>query len=346
MDISVVVCTYNREVALRDALDSLLGQETGGQFTFEIVVVDDGSTDGTGEVVREAEKSADAARIRYVRTEGNGVADARNRGVAETTSRWVAFFDDDQRAEPQWLGELLSVGLASQGDCVAGPVRLDLPGVSEAALGPFCRGLLGETSLRAASAGPDDQFVPERTGNVMIRRDLFQRVGHFDPCIRMGAEDCDFFWRAAGRGAVMRFSPQAVIHHVIPQSRLGEAYLRRTSWRLGLGSTWIRYKYKGRLRWYFSLVKRIVAAVVRDVGLLLVATLCRERSEVLDRRCRLSYASFYVRGSLALLAPQLFSWEHLCDSVRFRERGDDVPRRGHPREGDAETGAAGAGIAR
>ena len=95
VDISVVICTYNRASMLRLALDALVGQETGGAFTYEIVAVDDGSTDDTPAVIAEFAGNASVA-VRRVAGGGQGVAHARNRGAEEARGGWVAYTDDDQ----------------------------------------------------------------------------------------------------------------------------------------------------------------------------------------------------------------------------------------------------------
>src|SRR5688500_5293442 len=93
---SVIICTYNRAAVLPRAIQSVLDQT----FTdFELVVVDDGSTDATEVVVRAV---ADH-RVRYVRRDNGGLSAARNSGVANATGRFVIFLDDDDQGLPDWL---------------------------------------------------------------------------------------------------------------------------------------------------------------------------------------------------------------------------------------------------
>src|SRR2546421_689464 len=106
LDVSVVVCTYNRAALLRDALASLGVLQTDGRFRYEILVVDNASSDETPAVIEE-EAARSPVPMRGVREARPGVACARNRGVQETAAPWIAFFDDDQIADPGWLAELL-----------------------------------------------------------------------------------------------------------------------------------------------------------------------------------------------------------------------------------------------
>ena len=325
MDIGVVVCTYNRKEALRNALDSLIHQETEGAFTFEILIVDDGSTDGTEDVLKEIIKNTSAIPIRYVHKEGAGIADARNRGVREARGRCIAFFDDDQWAEPRWLLELYKVAVESEADCVGGTVLLDLPDSAKLNLSPFCRSALRESLL-----GYEPERYSEKVGlstcNVIIRRELFERVGTFDASLLTGGEDPDFFWRASKQGAEMWHAPKAIVHHIIPESRLREEYFRRTSLRLGLSGAWIRYKHKGRLRWFLALGRWILRSFARDIWLLLMALLLRDKSKQLDRKCRLWCTLGYVRGSLSLLAPSVLRQKRFFDTLNFRSRGGESTR--------------------
>ena len=97
-DISTIVCTYNRADMLRSALASLYDLATDGEFTYEIVVIDNASTDATPAAIAAAAAES-SAPLRGVHEPQKGVVAARNRGIREARGRWIAFFDDDQLAE-------------------------------------------------------------------------------------------------------------------------------------------------------------------------------------------------------------------------------------------------------
>ena len=98
---SVVICTYNRADALPGSAGSVLAQEFED---FELIIVDDGSTDDTEAVVSSLIEAD--ARVRYVRRENGGLSRARNSGIEAARGRFVIFLDDDDRSEPEWLGVL------------------------------------------------------------------------------------------------------------------------------------------------------------------------------------------------------------------------------------------------
>ena len=120
--ITVVVCTRNRADRIAVALDSLGRLETDGAFRFDVLVVDNGSTDDTAAIV-ERIASGFPVTLRRIFEEQPGVGRARNRGVAESRGEWIAFFDDDQAADPRWLAELVALAERKQARCVGGRSR-------------------------------------------------------------------------------------------------------------------------------------------------------------------------------------------------------------------------------
>jgi glycosyltransferase involved in cell wall biosynthesis len=320
--ISVVVCTYNRAEMLGGPLESVIFQETDERFSYEIVVIDDGSTDGTENVVKEIIKKTHIVPIRYVYKEGGGIADARNRGVAEAKGKWIAFIDDDRLAEPQWLVELYKVAIEREADCVGGTCLIDLPDSNDLKFGPFCRSTLGELLL-----GDEPRRYPMKvglgTGNVLIRRKLFESIGVFDASLLMGGEDADFFCRCDLHGAEMWCAPKAIVHHIIPERRLRYRYFKQQSLYFGISCARIRYKYRGRLRWFLALGRWVFRSLACDVWLLLIALLLRNRSRQLEQKSKLWCTLGYVRGSLHLLAPSISRQKSFFQSLDFRKRADE-----------------------
>jgi glycosyltransferase involved in cell wall biosynthesis len=99
--VSVIIPTYNRQVHVIEAIDSVLSQTLAD---FEVLVIDDGSTDGTAEAVR----AIDDPRIRYFYKDNGGVSSARNMGIDKAQSRYVAFLDSDDLYTPEYLETMVS----------------------------------------------------------------------------------------------------------------------------------------------------------------------------------------------------------------------------------------------
>ncbi len=194
--VSVVVATRDRRdqlLILLDALDS----QTLPRETFEVIVVDDGSTDGSAEV---AESRAD----RVVRNSTSlGPAGARQEGWPQARSDFIAFTDDDCRPEPTWLEEGLKAHQRSPRSIVQGKTRPDV--LSDIDLRtPLAR------SIRVDHLGPFFE-----TCNVFYPKSLLEQIGGFDDAIATAGEDADLAMRALATGCGAVFAEEAVVNHSI-----------------------------------------------------------------------------------------------------------------------------------
>lgn len=320
--ISVIVCTYNRKEMLAKALACMVHQESSGKFSFDIVVVDDGSTDGTKSVVGEI-AARSAVPIRYFRGQGKSVSYARNRGIAESQGDWVAFFDQDQLAEPDWLRELFAVACKTGADVVDGPRDLVLSQEQLSRLSPVCRRILGEITapLECAKRRIGDLRTP-CTGNVLINRRVFGLVGGFDESLIQGGEDWDFFRRVKDAGFEIPYASKALVRHLIPSERLTEGFFKWNSLRCGINFAYRDYKEWGLTKTFFACIARIGQALLVNLPRLLWAHLLGDNAEALGRKCLLWRCMGYARKTLFLIAPHLFPQENFFARLNFRKEGE------------------------
>jgi GT2 family glycosyltransferase len=205
-DVSVVIPTCNRRGILSRVLDAL-GRQELPLDRFEVVVVDDGSTDGTPEFVQQLRAGF---RLRLVRQQNSGPAVARNAGVAASAATLLLFLDDDLVPEPQ----LLLQHLASHADgarvAVVGPLG-SLPHYPQPWVAWQQEQV--EKQYRAMERG---DFAPTFrqfwTANCSLRRAEFDAVGGFDARLRRN-EDVELGWRLAQNGVGFRFNPAALGYH-------------------------------------------------------------------------------------------------------------------------------------
>lgn len=314
--ITVVVCTRNRADRINIALASLGPFETGGRFSYEVLVVDNGSTDSTAQVV-DGLAATFPVPLRRVFEEWPGVGRARNRGVSEASGEWIAFFDDDQAADPRWLAELLGIAERKHARCVGGQVRLKLPAGVDRDLSPVCRMLLGCSVDMPA----ERRYTPSCTpgaGNLMVHRSVFAEIGGFDEICSRG-EDTDLFVRMYKAGVEAWYSPDAVIDHLIPPERLTDEFLLRLSERMGNGMADHEFVARGP-----KLYPAVWLARVAQTGLtlwprLLLARLRRDREATLGARCRLRVATVVLAEGRQLLVPAFREW--LRPLIPSAERG-------------------------
>src|SRR5262245_33113158 len=120
--ISAVICTHNRAGFLRRALESLREQSLPPEV-FEVLVIDNASADETEEVTRSM--MAQMPNLRYLKEERLGLSWARNTGMQASRTNYIAYLDDDARADRDWLANLLRLFEASNPACIGGRVWLD-----------------------------------------------------------------------------------------------------------------------------------------------------------------------------------------------------------------------------
>jgi glycosyltransferase involved in cell wall biosynthesis len=195
--VSVVVCSYNGGRTIRDCLEGLLELEYPD---FEVLVVDDGSTDATSAVASEY-------GCRVISTPNRGLSSARNTGLEAATGEIVAYIDDDARPDPHWLEYVASTFLETSHVAVGGPN-----------IAPEGDGLVAEC-VANAPGGPVHVLLSDSEAehipgcNMAFRRVALQEIGGFDPQYRVAGDDVDVCWRLRERGWTLGFSPVAVVWH-------------------------------------------------------------------------------------------------------------------------------------
>jgi glycosyltransferase involved in cell wall biosynthesis len=299
--ISVLVSTFNRSELLETALRTLVCQETHDRFSYEIVVVDNNSTDKTATVLAEIRRKHPQL-IRTVREERRGVVHARNRAVSEARGEWLAFFDDDQLAHPSWLEQLFQVAQDRASLCVGGAVKLQLPSGVHRNLGPFCRRLLCET-VGKDRVQPYDRLFKPGTGNLMIHRELFEKYGPFDARFNDRGEDTILFLSILRAGNAAWYTPDAIVYHVIPHERLTtEAFVSITR-RLARECPHFEKHHYGKMfpvAWSARLA-RVIASCLPQY---LWARCGSDVDRIVDRHCHLIMEWNRVRHGLKLLLPR------------------------------------------
>jgi GT2 family glycosyltransferase len=196
--ISVVVCTLNGGATIGETLDAIERLEYPD---VEPIVVDDGSTDATAEIV------AAHPEVRLIRTPNRGLSAARNTGLRAATGELVAYLDDDAYPDPHWLDY---VALALRDDTHAGVGGPNLPVPED--------GLVAE-SVANAPGGPVHVLLSDTVAehipgcNMAFRRDRLEAIGGFDEQFRVAGDDVDVCWRLQARGWTLGFHPAAVVWH-------------------------------------------------------------------------------------------------------------------------------------
>lgn len=318
---SIIVPTYNRDRFIRGALESLIRQQTNGEFRFEIVVVDNGSTDDTRAVIEDT-ASRSPVPIRYVFEGREGVAPARNAGIRAATGTWLAFFDDDQLASENWLSCLFRAAREKNGRCLGGAVHLDLPEEQLQKLSDSYR----ETILRerADDYAPNTILSYQRnqypgTGNLLLARSVLDEIGVFDERLVLGGEDHDLAIRIRQAGIEMWYVPGAVVHHRVFQKRLTPEFMCWDAIQGGAESAFFDHRYRGMTVTLALCAARIVKSAFLTLPQLAFAKLTGNSAAALACRVNLRRQEGYVRCLLTILLPSVFPEESLTSRWAFRK---------------------------
>jgi O-antigen biosynthesis protein len=194
---SVVICTFNGSATIKDTLDGL----TKLRYPrFEIIVINDGSTDHTAELVRQYD-------VKIISTSNCGLSSARNTGLYNAKGDIIAYIDDDAYPDPHWLHYLAYAYTTSQHASIGGPNII-----------PAEDGAIA-TCVANAPGGPvhvleTDEIAEHIPGcNLSVKKDVLMKIGGFDPIYRSAGDDVDVCWRIQEAGYTIGFHPSALVWH-------------------------------------------------------------------------------------------------------------------------------------
>lgn len=240
---SVVVCTYNRADRLGGCIASLLAQ-TLPASVFEIVVVNDGSTDHTAQV---CSTYAHTPRVRVINQNNAGLGAARERGWRATTAPLVSFIDDDAEAPPDWLASITrrfdeNRHRADAPAVLGGPARpaweITRPAWLDDSLAAWLTAWEPFADYR--ESGETGLFVG---ANMTFRRESLEAIGGFSPSLGrrgdslLSHEESELWERLRAAGHRSAYDPATWVRHHIPAARMKPTWFRRRIFWEGVSMT-------------------------------------------------------------------------------------------------------------
>jgi len=295
--ISVVVCTYNRSGLLGNCLQSIIAQ-TLATSLFEVIIVNNNSTDDTQAVAERFMRDHDMFRV--VLEPEQGLSNARNRGWREAVGQYVAFLDDDATASSVWLERILwafeNIRPAPGG--VGGQIDLswEIPRPSwllDEMLTP-----LGRLNLSPTPCLLKDEIL--FGGNLAVPRILLEELGGFDPKLGRGAadlmsnEELLLQHQIRQRGLPLYYDPHALVWHMAPKSRLEKSwFLRRRFWQ---GVSEIHTEEIKNTISFTQRLEKIWKLCVPTMSCLLKVCLMRNTEERMRLRYRIAFHLGHLRG--------------------------------------------------
>jgi glucosyl-dolichyl phosphate glucuronosyltransferase len=298
-DVTVVLCTYNRCRHLTGALESIAKSKMADSVTWEILIVDNNSTDQTRDVV-QGFCHRYPQRVRYVFEPKQGLSYARNAGIEHSRGKVLAFTDDDVTVESGWLQNLTAALNTREWAGVGGrtlpaqeftpPAWLPTWGASVI----FAHFDLGDRPIELKEA--------PYGANMAFRRSMFSKYGGFridlgrDGKDNIGSEDTEFGRRLMAAGERLGYEPTAIVHHLVVPERITQEFV--LSWWFDWGRATVRERGDGPdvygiPRDYVALFRRSVVAL----GQTLRGAVAVSPSERFEFKCQVSK----TRGQIAEL---------------------------------------------
>jgi glycosyltransferase involved in cell wall biosynthesis len=260
LKISIVICTYNRAAYIQEAMQSLYDQ-TLSRDAYEVIVVNNNSTDRTEEVCRSFIGSHNDAFFYYFNEPQQGASFARNTGAYHARSPLLCFMDDDAVAEPDYLERIVRFfeehpdagGLG--GRIIPRYIPHEPKWMSH-----YVSSLVGHFHY-------SDEVTVFKPGkyplesNMIIRKVDFDAIHGFNVALpgvvgthRIGGEGKDFFLRLQELGKKIYYDPSIRVHHVVETSKLTREYMYRIASGIGRGER-VRMLQKGKTAYYKKTVE-------------------------------------------------------------------------------------------
>jgi len=248
LHVSVCICTYKRPELLRLLLNKICEQETDGAFNYSIVVADNDSDETARRVVEEFTNNG-IMKIIYCVEPRKNIALVRNKVVQNASGDFLAFIDDDELPENDWLKTLFETIIKYKVDAVLAPVRTrfehEPPGWVKK--GKFFQ-------RPEFPTGSIMKYKNCRTGNVFLKKQSIECLGTpFDERFGSGSEDVDFFRRLIACGKTVIWCNEAPVFELVTKARCKRRYQIRLAFLRGANS----FKHSGSR--FQGVVKAIIA---------------------------------------------------------------------------------------
>lgn len=239
MRFSFITCTYNRDKYIGQTLQSVCDQKYPDN-NYEIIVIDNNSTDNTASICEEFRAEYPNKNFRYVKEMNQGLSFALNRGIKEAQGEFLIFVDDDETIIPEHL-ERLDNHLRTYPEAVlCGTPVIPVYEIPEPKwMSRFTQRLIGgyfdqgkEVKILEAKNYPG-------TGHTIIKKELYERYGNYNTELGrkgtslIGAEDKDMFNRLKNNNIVCYYLPDIPIYHHIPPNKMTDEFFHKLTYSIG-----------------------------------------------------------------------------------------------------------------
>jgi glycosyltransferase involved in cell wall biosynthesis len=260
VQISVIICTYNRALYLSEALDSLYRQ-TLSKESFEVIIANNNSADHTEQLCKQYMETHPDMQITYLNEKEQGASFARNTGAALARSALLCFMDDDAIANSDYLSRIIQFF----------DTHPDSGGLGGRIIPRYIPSEPGWMSHYVSSMVGNFDYAPQVSAfkpgkyplesNMIVPKHLFDKINGFNTALpgvkgelRIGGEGKDFFFRLQALGHRVYYDPHIIVHHVVEVAKLTPAYLYRVASGYGRGER-VRTLQKSKLAYLLKIAE-------------------------------------------------------------------------------------------
>ncbi len=267
--LTVAICTYNRERYLPQLFDSILAQSLYKSL-FEVVLVNNNSTDQTEVIVNQFIQKEKDLTFHYFNESQQGLSYARNRCIQEAKGEFITFLDDDAFIHPDYLEVILNrFTQNTEFAAIGGPIFLHYESVIPAWENKYLNSLLGyysPSTLPFTYSGSSSEYP--RGSNMSFRMEIFEIVGLFNVQLGrtkrnlIGGEEKDIFERIyATKKYQVYYEPAAIVFHCVPEERTSKDFIIRQAYGTGLSE-----KYRTKSIGTIAYFKRVFLELIKWVA--------------------------------------------------------------------------------
>lgn len=259
MILSIIICCYNRERLLPYCIESIFNQQYQNS-DIEIIFIDNNSTDNSGEYFKSQIGKDARFSFKYFVEKKQGLSHARNRGIEESSGRYVAFVDDDAIMKEDYFQKTVDF-INKYPDCLAfgGIINVHFEGTPPVWENKYVNSMFGYFRPSEKPFIFDSSNYP-RGSNMIFLRTLFTEVGNFNPKLGRvkrglaGNEEKDLFQRIYRNGHTVRFDPSLIVDHIAPVERTQIPFVKKQAQGTG-NSERIRTQELGTLGYLKAIIK-------------------------------------------------------------------------------------------
>lgn len=241
MTLSIIICSYNRASYISDALTSLYGQSSGLD-DFEVIIVDNNSTDNTKEVYTFWRQSNTNGQFSFISETKQGASFARNTGAAIAKGEWVCFMDDDAVATTDYVKNIIK-HIQDQPFIVGFGGRI-IPKYIPAEpkwMSYYVSSLVGNFDYAPTACAFENGKYPLES-NMIVKKSVYDQIGGFNVnlpgvvgTLRIGGEGKELFYKIIALGHTIYYDPSICVHHVVEVKKLTSEYMYRVASGIGRG---------------------------------------------------------------------------------------------------------------